>query len=94
MDGLELKTPLKHEVITEWSRMKNHTYYNKDEGWRASTVEFIGDRHIVEFNIKDGVRCFLVSGTAGVYLKSEGFAEFYKEKTGVDISTNVDYQIY
>jgi hypothetical protein len=94
MDGLEAGAHLRADVITKWGRMKNHTYYNKDEGWRASTTAFIGNRHIVEFDIKNDVRCFLVSGTAGVYLRSEGFAEFYRQETGINISVGEQYQIF
>lgn len=66
---------LPEELISEWARVGGINY-NCGKGWQMEGASFQGDRKVVSFEIIDGQMGFLVSDTADVYLKAEGFKEF------------------
>lgn len=77
--GLKIGDILRKEDINEWEKIGEN--YNSNGIWQRSYIAFIGDRKIDSFKLINGVVGFKVSGTAGVYLRADGYLDFIKNKT-------------
>lgn len=83
--GLKVGDHLPVNIIREWSGLGENSItensFNIDnQNWHKNNGHFTGDRKIESFKEVDGHIGFLVSGTANVYLKAEGFKEFMNGK--------------
>lgn len=74
--GLNIGDHLPQDIINKWGKLGNNSYRaDSSRKWKEGRG-FIGDRTIKAFKMLDGIIGFLVSDTAEVYLKAEGFKEF------------------
>lgn len=81
--GLKVGDILPADVISAWDGTE-YNHRSTGEFWTTgSRGSYTGDRTIKSFKYIDGILGFLVSSTASVYLRAEGFKEFmdnyYKE---------------
>lgn len=80
--GLVLGDELKKDDLNEWCKRGKNWWSNEKEGWKIAHGPFSADRIISSFVKKDGVDAFLVSGTATVHMRCEGFKEFCAQRRG------------
>lgn len=73
--GLVIGEDLPYEVLEGWAT-RGINLYSRTKGWACRKASFCGDRRILEFKKIDGVDAFLISGTANVWGRCEGFKEF------------------
>ena len=71
--GLRIGDNLPRNIICDWGEVGINRY---SKGWMQQRGMFVSDRYIKAFKELDGIVGFLVSGTADVYLKADGFKEF------------------
>jgi hypothetical protein len=85
--GLKIGDNLPADVISSWGKGNNNYYAATPIGkWvEGKSSDFFGDRTIQGFEMLDGQLGFLISGTANVYLKAEGFKEFLEAQTQKNI---------
>ena len=82
--GLKIGDNLPQDVINSWAKENNNYYPKSEDKWfQGFGSDFISDRTIQGFEMLDGQLGFLVSGTADVYLKAEGFKEFLEASTNI-----------
>jgi len=61
--------------LDDWCEAGDNYYFSK---WCDSGGVFIGDRTIEKIEMKDGHKAFLVSDTAGAWIRAKGFRKFCK----------------
>ena len=71
--------------LTDWCSAGENYHYSE---WRTSTGYFSGDRTIEEIEVKDGHKAFLVSDTAGAWIRAKGYRKFCERNVEPIVTVN------